>query len=356
MSRQGAVRTEESGTRRPRLEDIAALAQVSPPTVSKVLNEHAGISAATRLRVQQAIDELGYVRRTPRAPRTPRPQRSIQVMLDRLGTPYAMEILAGISLEAEAQGVDMVVSRFQLEDPETGVLEPSEWAQRLSLAGRTGAIVVTADLSVEHAVQLAQKHLPVVAIDPMDVTGDSVVSIGSTNWAGGYSATEHLLGLGHRRIGVIAGPSGARVARERVHGFRAACESAGVAVDPRFVEHTGWDYASGLAVASEWLAGDDAPTAIFSACDLQALGVLEAARRAGVDVPGDLSVVAYDDTEAAQWAAPPLTAVRQPLHEMGRLALRDLLEVAARPGLRARHVEVATTLVVRDSTAAPRQI
>lgn len=339
-----------SSAKRATLTDVARRAEVSLPTASKVLNRQAGIAPHTRVRVERAADELGYVKRPTRQPDS---RRSVQVMLDRLNTPYAMEVLTGISLEAEANGVDMVVSRFHIEESER-VLEPGEWARQLSRAGRTGAIVVTADLSVEHVLTLAQEHLPVVAIDPLRVSGDTVISVGSTNWAGGYAATEHLIGLGHRRLAAIGGHPDSPAARARVHGFRAACESAGLVLAPEHVRFAGWDYAAGLEVASAWFAADEPPTAIFAASDLVALGVLEAARRAGRHVPGDVSVVGYDDTQAAQWAAPPLTTVRQPLEEMGRLALRDLLEVADRDIVRARHVEVATTLVVRDTTAAPR--
>lgn len=336
--------------RRPTLGDIARRASVSTPTVSKVLNGHSDISPETRLRVQRVVDELGYIRRPARGPVAP---TSIEVMVDQLVSPYANEILAGITLAAENLDVDVVVSRFTRTASGAGRLSPDAWARRLSQRGRAGAIVLTAELSREHLDGLGQEHLPVVVIDPLDHTGAEVPSVGSTNWAGGYAATEHLLQLGHRRIGALGGRRESVAAAARIHGFRAACASAGVAVDESLVEFVGFDFESGLSAAAKWLARPDRPTAIVAASDTQALGIAAAAGSIGLRIPHELSVVGYDDTAVAAWAAPALTTVRQPLQEMGRVALRNLLELAAGRALDAPHLEVATQLVVRDSTAPP---
>lgn len=341
---------ERTAGKRPTLADVAGSAAVSMPTVSKVLNGHSDVAVETRARVKAAIEELGYVRRGTRGPLA---QRSIEVMADQLTTPYAMEVLRGVTEAAETADADIVISRFHRAAPDTGWLAPGDWARRLSSAGRTGAIILTAELSPEHVSGLSQEHLPVVVIDPLDLTNPDVPSVGSTNFTGGMSATEHLLGLGHRRIAALGGRPQSVAATARVHGFRAALASANVPVDEELVEFTGFDYDSGFAVADRWFRSGLRPTAIFAASDTQAMGVLAAARRHGLDVPRDLSVVGYDDTYLAAWSTPPLTAVRQPLWEMGRVALDSVLALAAGQEPVSRHIELATELVVRGSTSPP---
>lgn len=221
------------------------------------------------------------------------------------------------------------------------------------MAGRSGAIILTTHLSEEDHRHLVQEHLPVVAIDPIDPGAGHVPSIGSTNFTGGFSATEHLVRLGHRRLAAIGGLRTSVAARARMHGFHAACSSDGVEVDPRLVTFGEFTYESGLAIAEEWLGLPEPPTGIVAASDAQALGVMEAARRRGFDVPRDLSVVGYDDAFVASWATPPLTTVRQPLRGMGAMALETLLSLADGRAPSTRHIELATELVVRGSTARP---
>jgi LacI family transcriptional regulator len=334
------------------LVDVAATAGVSLPTVSKVLNGHGDVAPETRQRVQAALTAHEYI---PRGGHHRSVPRSIEVMADHLSTPYAMEVLRGTTLAAEELGLDIVVSRFHRAAPETGWLNPGDWAKRLAVSQRTGAIILTGQLSPEHILGLGQEHLPVVVIDPLALTNSEVPSVGSTNWAGGKTATDHLISLGHTRIGAIGGREESIAASARMHGFRAACASAGIPVDESLVTFTGFDYDSGLAIADEWFSRGPTrrPTAIFAASDTQAMGVLEAARRHGLGVPCDLSVIGYDDTYIASWATPQLTCIRQPLEEMGRVAVRTLLTLADGGHLDARHVELATELVIRNSTAAP---
>ena len=339
--------------RRPKitLTEVASAAGVSLPTASKALNSHPGVALETRHRVQVAVDQLGYV---PRVSLNRAAPRIVEVMVDQLTTNYAMEVLRGATLAAEEVGVSIVISRFNREAPKSGRLQPSNWAARLAAAGRCGAIILTAHLRSEDQKRLTLEHLPVVLIDPLELGATEVPSVGSTNWAGGYDATEHLTRLGHRRIGSIGGRRASVAARARMHGFRAACATAEISVDEAFVVFTDFTYESGLAVADKWLSQEDPPTAIIAASDAQAMGVMEAARRHALVIPDDLSVVGYDDTYIASWATPPLTCVRQPLQEMGKVALRTLLGMVDGEELTSKHVELATELVVRGSTGPPR--
>jgi LacI family transcriptional regulator len=197
---------------------------------------------------------------------------------------------------------------------------------------------------------LARARLPLVVIDPSTMPRARVVSVGSTNFAGGLAAAHHLLSLGHRRIAYVGGPATAAPNQARMHGYRAALETTGVPVPDEYVRSGRFRYQDGMVAATALLDLPEPPTAIFAGSDETAAGVLEAARGRGLRVPEDLSVVGFDDTPIARFASPPLTTVRQPLREMGGAALRTVLGMAAGEKPESHHVELATELVVRHST------
>jgi LacI family transcriptional regulator len=178
-----------------------------------------------------------------------------------------------------------------------------------------------------------------------------VTSVGSTNFAGGLAATHHLLGLGHRQIAYLGGPAAAACNQARMHGYRGAMEAEGAPVPDGYVRTGRFSYEHGIAGGAALLDLPQPPTAVFAGSDETALGVIEAARSRGLRVPEDLSVVGFDDTPVARLAAPPLTTVRQPLREMGAVAVRTALRLAAGERVDSHHVELATELVVRQSTA-----
>jgi LacI family transcriptional regulator len=177
--------------------------------------------------------------------------------------------------------------------------------------------------------------------------------VGSTNFAGGLTATQHLLSLGHRCIAYLGGPATAACNQARRHGFRAAMESMGASVPAEYVRTGSYRFADGLTGGAALLDLPHPPTAVFAGSDETAAGVIEAARARALRIPEDLSVVGFDDTQVARYASPPLTTVRQPLREMGGVALRTALRLAAGEKLESHHVELATELVVRHSTAPP---
>jgi LacI family transcriptional regulator len=191
----------------------------------------------------------------------------------------------------------------------------------------------------------------VVVIDPASTPPADLPSVGATNWAGGLAATEHLLDLGHRRIAAITGPARFHCSLARLDGYRSALGRAGAPADPALVRYGDFSPEGGLAAAAGLLALADPPTAIFAGSDQQAFGVYEAARRRGLRVPEDLSVVGFDGLPAARWASPPLTTVWQPLAEMGSTATQMLGELIEARSLHPNRVELSTELIVRQSTA-----
>jgi len=336
------------------LATVAASAGVSIATVSKVLNGRNDVAPGTRALIETLLDEHGYVARRadPASRGTAGTAPTIELVIHGPFTAYCMEVLQGV-LDAGAQaGVAVSVSARERGE-HTGRGRPAAWARSLVSAGRRAVIAVVNELTVAELSALSRARLPMVVIDPLNLPRARVTSVGSTNFAGGLAATQHLLSLGHRRIGYIGGPPAAACNQARMHGYRAAMEAAGVRVPKTYVRHGHFRYEDGVEHGSALLDLRQAPTSVFAGNDEIAAGVIEAARARGLRVPEDLSVVGFDDTHVARLASPQLTTVRQPLREMGSVALRTAIRLAAGERLESHHVELATTLVVRASTAPP---
>jgi len=212
-------------------------------------------------------------------------------------------------------------------------------------------IAVLSDLSEGEQSLLRSRNIPLVAIDPTGEPLHDTPSIGATNWSGGLAATRHLLALGHRRIGVVAGPQDVLCSRARLDGYRAALDEAGVPVDPDLIRYGNFHVREGTVEGEALLRLPVPPTAIFAANDLQALGVYEAARAARLRIPEELSVIGFDDLPLAAWVGPPLTTIRQPLVQMAAAGARLALRLARGEQPSQTRLEVATELVVRGSTA-----
>jgi LacI family transcriptional regulator len=326
--------------RRVTMAEVAAAAEVSVATVSKVLNGRADVASDTRRRVEAVLAASGY------DPRRRKPERPwlIDLVFSELG-PYATEIIRGAEEAANAYGCRITVSA--LTDP----VKETRWLNCLGPGRGDGVMLVFADLSSQHRDRLKALGLPVVIVDPTDRPDPGTPSVGISNWAGGMTATEHLIGLGHRRIGIVCGRLAMLCNQARLDGYRAALEHAGLPVDPALIVTEAHRHPSALQAASALLDLPDPPTAIFATCDAYALGVYEAARLHGLHVPDELSVVGFDDIPMAAWVAPPLTTMRQPLADMAALGVRLLL--GAETQNLSHRMELATGLVVRASTAPP---
>lgn len=331
--------------RRSTIADVAAQAGVSVPTVSKVINGHADVAPETRRRVEAAIQERGY----QRPGRARRAAPIIELIFHELDSEWALEIVRGVERVAGQHHQAVVLSEMQ------GRRTPGRgWIEAVLARRPTGVIAVFSDLSETMREQLKTRGIPLVVVDPTGEPLHDTPSIGATNWNGGLAATRHLLSLGHRRIGVIAGPEDILCSRARLDGYRAAMDAAGVPVDPALISHGRFHVEEGIEKGRALLSLPDPPTAIFAGNDLQALGVYQAAREMRLHIPEDLSVVGFDDLPVARWVGPPLTTIRQPLVDMA-VAAADLVLSMAEGGTPSQsRVELATELVVRESTAAPR--
>ncbi|WP_308121598.1 LacI family DNA-binding transcriptional regulator [Actinotalea ferrariae] len=325
---------------------MAAEAGVSVPTVSKVLNGRADVASETRARIEQLIKQHGYQRRRTATPPGP---RLVDLVFHELGGPWALEIITGVERVAREQGVEVVLSECG------GHRTPrQEWLDSVLARRPAGVIMVFSDLDHDQRAQLEARSIPFVVVDPVGEEQGGVPSIGSASWTGGLVATRHLINLGHERIAVIGGPAETLASRARIAGYRDALVTSGITVDEDLVRNGDFYVGGGYEHGRSLLTLPERPTAIFAGSDLQALGVLRAARDLGLDVPGDLSVVGYDDLPVASWITPSLTTVHQPLVEMADAATRLVLELAAGRRPRTVRMDLDVHLVVRESTAPRR--
>ena len=330
------------------LAEIARQAGVSAPTVSKVLNGRAHVAPATRNKVEELLRDHGYRRK--RGVARNRPSGLLELVFHELISLWATEIIRGAENVARQEGLTLVLSESAGRE-EMGL----SWVDGVLTRDPAGVILIMSNLTAEQRSLLDSRDVPFVVMDPAGYPADDVPSIGTTNWQGGYTATRHLLDLGHRHIGVICGPDGVLCSRARIDGYRAALETGGVTSDSALVRHGTFQHDAGYHIGKELLSLADRPTALFAGNDVQAMGVYQAARELGLRIPEDLSVVGFDDLPISAWMGPPLTTVRQPLVDMAEAAVRLVLELGrgGRPGM--RRLELATSLVVRDSTAPPRE-
>jgi DNA-binding LacI/PurR family transcriptional regulator len=329
-------------SRRSTLVDIAATAGVSVSAVSKVLNGRTDVAAGTRARIAELLRQHGYQVASRLG------FGVVDLLIADLHSPWAEELLRGTMAAANEADTSVIA---------TAVHSPQEfggWLDRATARGTDGALCVLHLPGSRELQRLAAARIPLVAIDPPAEPGDGIRSVGTTNWQGGVTATRHLIELGHRRIAIIGGPPDLWSSRARLDGYRAALQAAGLSPEPELIRQDYFLVSGGRAQAAELLSLPRPPTAIVAGNDAQAFGVLQVLAERGLRAPDDLSVVGFDDLPVASWASPALTTVRQPLAAMAATAFRLLRSDPATVAGEAHHIELATTLVVRDSTGPPR--
>lgn len=332
-----------TATPRPKIADVAAAAGVSVPTVSKVLNGRSHVSEATRARVRKALEDLDYTKRN-----VPAAQPGLlQLVVNNFDSPWILETMEGVEAAAFRLGYAIAYTRADHATAES-------WRKlRESSANRLAGVVLLAPRSGSRLVTtLRSLNIPAVAIDPEVSEGLTIPSVSPASFSGALAAVGHVLGLGHRRIGIITGRGhspGHGLARYAA--YVAALHEAGLPVLPELVRDGDFSIESGFRLGGDLLDLPEPPTAIVTGSDLQALGVMNAAAQRSLKIPADLSIVGFDDITQAALMSPPLTTVRQPLAQLASMAVGILTEQqgTAVPA----SLEVATELVVRGTTAPP---
>lgn len=334
----------------PTIRDVARRAGVSIATVSRVLNDRERVDERTRARVLQVMDELtftpSYAARRLSLGRT----QTISVVVSFLTRPQAAERLRGVDAVLSDSEFDLVF--YNVESPD----KRNAYLRKLAHAKRTdGLLVISLPPGPVDPAALAAAAVPVVFVDAHAPGLEALPRVVGSDLLGGELAARHLMELGHRRIGFVGdefeSPFHFTSARDRFFGYERAMKAAGLAVGPDLVALGAHSRYEARELARRVLGASDPPTAIFASSDTQALGVLTAARELGLDVPGDLSIVGYDDIEAAEYVG--LTTVRQQLFESGRLGAELLLREIEHRSSPAAQIELEPSIVIRATSAPP---
>ena len=324
------------------IRDVAEAAGVSISTVSRVLNDKDDVAVGTCERVQQVIAELGYA--SSLAARGMRSSRTnvIGLVMPDVASPYSVTVMQGVNHAIAQLDFDLIVytngdiSKYGTADQE------SYYVALLNGGIADGVIVVTP------AATNFSTAAPVVAIDPNNESPECPAII-STNHKGALQAMEYLTGLGHRRIGFIAGRLELVSAMRRLEGYKDVLEAAGIPLDEDLIQMGDYTTETAVSCAHQLLSLGNPPTAIFASNDMSAMGVYQAADALGVNIPGDLSVVGFDNIREALFLNPQLTTIDQFVAEMGSIATQMVVRLVKGETLESNLHKIQTQLVTRDS-------
>ena len=334
------------------IRDVARRAGVSVATASRALNGKQVVNTQTRDRILAVMEELGF-RPSPAARRLSLGRTlTVGVVVSFLTRPQAAERLRGVDTVLTDSEFDLVVYNVE------SVQKRDHYLASLAHSQRTDGLMVMSLPPPEEAVPpLSQSPVPVVFIDVHTPSVAQLARVIGDDVRGGALVGRHLVGLGHRRIAFIGdaiqSPFGFTSSRDRERGLTQELAAAGIDIPPAWVGHGAHGRYEARELARRILAGHDRPTAIFAASDTQALGVVAAARELGLHVPDDVSVVGFDDIEAADYVG--LTTVSQQLFESGRLGAEMLLAEIEHRSERPPVAQLTPQLVVRATTAPPKE-
>jgi LacI family transcriptional regulator len=333
----------------PTIFDIARESGVSYSTVSRTLSGFEFVKDSTREKVLAAAEKLGYVPNQQARSLAGGPSNLIGVLVPTMTNDYIIQILQGLDDELAHSDYNLILyttNRHQGKE--------ATYVANIMNGAADGLLLVAPFASDPYLEALRQQDFPYVLIDQEDQADQSSV-VNATNRRGAYEATQYLIKLGHRRIGFLAGLPQLNSAIERLEGYRSALADSGLTFREEYITRADFMMPQGYEAARKLLDLDDAPTAIFAANDLSALGAIDAIRTRGLKIPEDISVIGFDDIPQAAVAYPKLTTVRQPLNQMGREAVKVLLEHLANPALEIRRIVLDTRLIIRDSCDSPHR-
>lgn len=325
----------------PTLAEVAKVAGVSLMTASRAINNRPGVSPEKREDILRIADEMGYVVNRAAQKLTGARTRIIAVVAE-LHTPFTSDLLLGMGAVARAADYEMLVYSLPVRDrrPPGSILD--------LLRQIVDGVIVILPYESDYLESMATAHIPVVTIEQGAVS--AFPSVTADNYQGGLSALQHLIELGHRRIAHIAGNDRLTSARDRRRAYHDILAQARLPYDPDLEVDGDFSRKGGFEAAQKLLALADRPTAIFAANDISAYGAIAAIREAGLSVPGDISVVGFDDIPIASQLHPQLTTVRQPLQQMARAAVNLLLALVAGLDAPSEQIVLPTQLILREST------
>ena len=335
--------------RTPTIQDVARHASVSAATVSRVLSSPERVSEATRERVHAAVRDTGYTMNQAARSLRLKAARTILMAAPNIGNPFYSTIVDAVIREASARGYSVLVASRIGDDP-------NRWLSDYLLSNRADGLLLfdgSLDTNRLHGLRDDGVALPLVAAYD-EIPDPKINSVITDNRLAAKRAIRYLVELGHTRIGHIIGPSRNQSTNERFIGFTEAMQEAGLAVREEWLFPGTYNMESGTEAAEHFLASGELPTAVFCGNDEMALGLIHRLRLDGIDCPRDISVIGFDDIAVARFFDPPLTTMRQPREDIGRMATRSLIDIieGVVPEDEPIHVVLTSDLVVRESTRA----
>lgn len=333
-----------SKKRRVTIRDVARASGVSYATVSRVLTGYEFVKETTRNRVMEAAEQLGYVANLSARSLAGGRSRIIGLIVPNLDNGYVGAITQGIDRELARANYDLMLYTSHRQPG-----KESFYVGTLANGLTDGLLLVAPLVPATYLEALREQNFPYVLIDQADVSENSNV-VEATNWQGAYEATRYLNQLGHTRIAFITGSLAVRSAVDRLRGYKAALADCNIPVTEALIIEGDYQQQTGYEVTKSLLQNvDPPPTAIFASNDLSAFGAMDAAREHGYRIPDDISIIGFDDVPQASFVYPKLTTVRQPLEQMGHVAVKMLLEHIEDQSNTPQRVALATQLVIRDS-------
>jgi LacI family transcriptional regulator len=316
-------------------------------TVSRVLNESQRVQPETRRKVEQVIAELGYVPNGLARGLSSQKTGVVALIVPDVANPFFTKMVRGAENVAWHNGYRAILCNTEKDLNREKAYIEDMLAQRVE-----GLLLApTSDQSRHHLSLLDQHKVPVVLID-RSIEGVDYDLVQGDNLNGAYRLVKHLISLRHQRIAMISGPLDISTSRDRLKGYRQALEDAAIPYAEELIIQTNVDQAGGYQAAKQLLQFKERPNAIFAINNLAAVGVVQAVRESGLDIPKDIALVCFDDIEFASIICPFLTVMSQPAESFGTLALQLLLEHIAGRATERRHVTLAAELIVRESCGA----
>jgi LacI family transcriptional regulator len=330
------------------IRDVAKRAGVSTMTVSRVLNNSGYISQETRGRVEKTVAELGYVRNALAASLRFKQTKTIALVLTDITNPFFTTIARGVEDTASENNFNVIFC-----NTDESLEEEAEHLNALLQKQVDGVLLVPACNTGELVRFIQERKTPIVVLD-RHLSDTKVDTVRCDSRQGAYELVKHLLDLGHERIAILSGPATVSTATDRVAGYRLALQAAGRSADTELVWFGEYTQASGYLMAQQALASTPKPTALFAANNFIAIGAYRALQDAGLRIPTDVSLVAFDDLPAALVMEPFLTVAAQPAYEMGQQGTELLLTRLAGKGPgEPQEIVLPTQLIVRRSSGPP---
>jgi LacI family transcriptional regulator len=324
--------------------DVARASGVSYTTVSRVLSGYEFVSETARKRVMEAVEDLGYVANLQARSLKGGRSQIVGLLVPNLDNSYVGTITQGIDQELARANYDLMLYTSHRRPG-----KESLYVNAIVNGLTDGLLLVAPLIPATYLNELREHNYPYVLIDQTDGSENSNV-VESTNWQGAYDATHYLIQLGHTRIAFIKGTSAVRSAIDRLQGYKAALADHNIPLREDLVVEGDYQQQTGYATTQKLLRSEGSrPTAIFASNDLSAFGAMDAAREDGLRIPDDISIVGFDDIPQASFVYPKLTTVRQPLEQMGQIAVKMLLQQIEDQSRPPQRITLETQLIIRDS-------